>query len=59
MYHWDRNTAGRLERINAPQEQGCEVSINSGPMEPPLEEQQQSQQSLPSASTPNLPWNGK
>ena len=45
MHHWDRNTAGRLERISAPQEQGCEVSLNTSQMEPRLEEQQ-SQQGL-------------
>ena len=39
MHHWDRNKAGRLERINAPQEQGCEVSLNSDQMEPPQEQQ--------------------
>ena len=43
MHHWDRNTAGRLERSSAPQEQGCEVSIHSGRMEPPPEEQQSQQ----------------
>ena len=46
MRHWDRNTAGRLERTSAPQEQGCEVSLHSNQMEPPLEEQQ-SQQGIP------------
>ena len=40
MQHWDGNTAGRLERTSAPQEQGCEVSLHSNQMEPPLEEQQ-------------------
>ena len=40
MQHWDRNTAGRLERTSAPQEQGCEVSLHSNQMEPPPEEQQ-------------------
>ena len=40
MHHWDRNTTGRVERISALQEQGFEVSLNSGKMEPPLEEQQ-------------------
>ena len=40
MYQWDRNTTGRLERISVPQEQGCEVSLNSDQMEPPPEEQQ-------------------
>ena len=43
MYQWDRNIADRLERINAPQEQGCEVSLNSNQMEPPPEEQQSQQ----------------
>ena len=46
MQHWDRNTAGRLERTSAPQEQGCEVSLHSNQMEPPPEEQQ-SQQGIP------------
>ena len=40
MYQWDRNIAGRLERISAPQEQSCEVSLKSDQMEPPPEEQQ-------------------
>ena len=39
MHHWDRNTIGRLERISAPQKQGCEVSLNNQQMEPPPEEQ--------------------
>ena len=43
MHHWDRNTTGRLERVSAPLQQGCEVSINSGQMEPPPEEQQRQQ----------------
>ena len=43
MHHWDRNTVSRLERINALQEQGFEVSLNSGQMEPPPEEQQSQQ----------------
>ena len=43
MHHWDRNTTDRLERSSAPQEQGCEVSIHNGQMEPPLEEQQSHQ----------------
>ena len=43
MHHWDRNTAGRIERINALKEQGLEVSLNSGQMEPPPEEQQSQQ----------------
>ena len=40
MHHWDRNTIGRLERVNSPLQQGCEVSLQSGQMEPPPEEQQ-------------------
>ena len=43
MHHWDRNTAGILERSSAPQEESCEVRIHSGQMEPPLEEQQSHQ----------------
>ena len=46
MQHWDRNTAGRLERTSAPPEHGCEVSLHSNQMEPPPEEQQ-SQQGIP------------
>ena len=38
MHHWDRNTTGRLERISALQEQGFEVSLNSGHIELPPEE---------------------
>ena len=40
---WDRNTTGRLERTSVPQEQGCEVNLNTEQMEPPLEEQQSQQ----------------
>ena len=40
MKHWDRNTAGRLERTSAPPEQGCEVRLHSNQMEPQPEEQQ-------------------
>ena len=40
MQSWDRNTTGRLERTSVPQEEGCEVRINNGQMEPPPEEQQ-------------------
>ena len=43
MHHWDRNTTDRLERSSSPQEQGCEVSIHSGQMEPPLKEHQSHQ----------------
>ena len=38
MQSWDRNTAGRLERTSVPQEEGCEVRIINGQMEPPPEE---------------------
>ena len=40
---WDRNTAGRLERLSAPVEQGCEISLHSNQMETPPEEQQSQQ----------------
>ena len=40
MHHWDRNTTGRLERSSAPQEHSYEVSMHSGQLETPLEEQQ-------------------
>ena len=40
---WNRNTAGRLERLSAPIEQGCEISLHSNQMEPPLEERQSQQ----------------
>ena len=43
MHQWDRNTAGRLGRSSAPQEQSSEVSIHGGQMEPPPEEQQSQQ----------------
>ena len=43
MHHWDRNTADRLERSSAPQEQSGEVSIQGGKMEPPPEVQQSQQ----------------
>ena len=36
---WDRNTAGRLERLGASIEEGCEVSLYTNQMETPLEEQ--------------------
>ena len=40
---WDRNTAGRLERLSDSVEQGCEVSLHNNQMEPPPEEQQSQQ----------------
>ena len=43
MHHLDRNTTDRLERVSAPPEQGYEVSINSGQMEPSPEEHQSQQ----------------
>ena len=27
MHHWERETSGRLHRINAPIEQGSEISV--------------------------------
>ena len=29
MYHWDRDTVGRLQRVSALIEEGCEVSLNN------------------------------
>ena len=43
MHHWDKNATGRLERVSDPLQQGCEVSLQSGQMEPPPEEQQSQQ----------------
>ena len=40
---WDRNTAGRLERLGVPIEQGCEVILQTNQMETPPEEQQSQQ----------------
>ena len=40
---WDRNTAGKLERLGASIEEGCEVSLHTNQMETPLEEQQSQQ----------------
>ena len=37
---WDRDIAGRLERLSALVEQGCEISLHSNQMEPPPKEQQ-------------------
>ena len=36
---WDRNPAGRLERLSDPVEKGCEFSLHSNHMETPPEEQ--------------------
>ena len=41
---WDRNTAGRLERLGALIEEGCEVSLHPNQMETPPEEQQSQQE---------------
>ena len=46
MHHWDRDSSGRLQRINTPVEQGCEISVHSDQMDP-LPEEQQSQQGTP------------
>ena len=40
---WDRDTTGRLERLSAQVEQGCEISLHSNQMKPPPEEQQSQQ----------------
>ena len=40
MQSLDRNTTGRLERTSVPQEKGCEVSLTTEQMEPPLKEKQ-------------------
>ena len=37
---WNRNTTGKLERVSAPIEQGCEISLHTNRMETPPEEQQ-------------------
>ena len=46
MHHWDRDISGRLQRVSAPIDQGCEISVHSEQMDPLLEEQQ-SQQGTP------------
>ena len=40
---WDKNTAGRLERLGASIEEGCEVSLQTNQMETPPEEQKRQQ----------------
>ena len=46
MHHWDRDISFRLQRVSAPIEQGCEISVHSEQMDP-LPEEQQSQQGTP------------
>ena len=46
MHHWDRDSSGRLQRVSAPVEQGCEISVHSKQMDP-LPEEQQNQQGTP------------
>ena len=46
MHHWDRDISGRLQRVSAPIDQGCEISFHSEQMDP-LPEEQQSQQRNP------------
>ena len=46
MHHWDRDISGRLQRVSAPTEQGCEISVHSEQMDS-LPEEQQSQQGTP------------
>ena len=43
MRHWERNTTSILKRVSALLQQGCEVSLQSGQMEPPPEEKQSQQ----------------
>ena len=42
---WDKNIAGRLERLSASIEEGCEVSLHTNQMET-LPEEQRSQQGV-------------
>ena len=46
MYHWDRDISGRLQRVSAPIDQSCEVSVHSEQMDP-LPDEQQSQRPAP------------
>ena len=46
MHHWERETSGRLHRINAPIEQGSEIRVPIDQMDP-LPEEQQSQPGTP------------
>ena len=46
MQHWDRGISGRLQRVSAPVDQGCEISVHTYQMDP-LPEEQQSQQAPP------------
>ena len=38
MHHRDRDISGRLQRVSAPIEQGCEISVHSEQMDPLPEE---------------------
>ena len=46
MRHWDRDISGRLQRVSAPIEQSCEVSVHSEQIDP-LPKEQKSQQAAP------------
>ena len=46
MQHLDRRISGRLQRVSAPVEKGCEISVHSDQMDP-LPKEQQSQQAAP------------
>ena len=46
MQHWDRGILGRLQIINTPLEQSCEVSVHNDQIDP-LPEEQKSQQGTP------------
>ena len=43
MHYWDRGISGKLQRVSAPIDQSCEVSVHSEQMYP-LPKEQQSQQ---------------
>ena len=34
MHHWDRDSSGRLQRVSALVEQGCEIGVHSEQMDP-------------------------
>ena len=50
MHHWNRDISGRLQRVGAPVEQGCEISVHNDQMDP-LPEERQSQQGTPKNPT--------
>ena len=46
MHHWDRDISGRLQRVSASIEQGCEINVHSEQMDPLPKEQQSHQGTL-------------